>query len=67
MSIRYEIRKPVSTLEFELLQSLDADGVCVRTAPVRINGTWFLPATAGQTDQIEAEWLGGASEEVLVL
>ncbi len=40
----------------DLLQEIIVDDVNPLSAPVRINGKWFLPATKGQSEQLDSLW-----------
>jgi len=40
----------------DVLQQLTQDDLSLLTAPVCINGKWFLPATKGQSEQLDALW-----------
>jgi len=38
------------------LQELVVPGITPLQDPIRINGQWFLPATAGQVEQLNLYW-----------
>src|SRR5882757_6736511 len=40
----------------DVLQQLTQDDLSLLNAPVCINGKWFLPATRGQSEQLDALW-----------
>ena len=38
------------------LQDLKAPEIKLLREPIRINGKWFLPATPGQSEQLDLYW-----------
>jgi len=40
----------------DILQQLTEDNLTLLSAPICINGQWFLPATKGQSEQLDDLW-----------
>jgi hypothetical protein len=67
--VRYSTRSAVSRSETDntnfriraadILQEMNFDEPKLVNAPICINGNWFLPATAGQSEQLDALWAEG--------
>ena len=52
----YEVREAVAPQTVDCMQQLSIAGLSLLTIPLCINGRWFLPVTADESDKLTDDW-----------